>query len=319
MNGLTIARELRTRERMLMRLYRQLDREVTTGNLEDLTARLRQLQQRQLNLLADLIDELEAPLPPWSSIKLAQHVVQQGESIFLIAQKYNTTGANLLRVNPDISDPDDLRAGMTINLPIILPPLPASYFDYVVKPNDTLFQLAQRFNTTLDELIYYNSISNPDLIYPGRVLIIPYSDTQEERNRDYRRGREAIDDRVSNRELEYRSIERTSRGDYRGSIEEKLFAANTRFRLERILDNFTLDLPSAINFDDYLVVGAVEYDITEINLQQRRIKVVVRRKNAGYHLVQVAKEQFRAEGTYRIDFVTNDGQMLDRDRIDISN
>ena len=44
---------------------------------------------------------------------------------------------------------------------------------YNVVPNDTLFFIAQRYNTTVDELAQANGITNPHLIYPGQVLTIP--------------------------------------------------------------------------------------------------------------------------------------------------
>ena len=44
---------------------------------------------------------------------------------------------------------------------------------YVVQPGETLSQIAQKFNVTVNEIISINSISNPDLISPGIHLYIP--------------------------------------------------------------------------------------------------------------------------------------------------
>jgi murein DD-endopeptidase MepM/ murein hydrolase activator NlpD len=44
---------------------------------------------------------------------------------------------------------------------------------YLVQQGDTLSGIAQAFGTTVDELITTNSITNPDLLVPGIVLIIP--------------------------------------------------------------------------------------------------------------------------------------------------
>jgi hypothetical protein len=44
---------------------------------------------------------------------------------------------------------------------------------YVVQPGDTLSDIAQRFDTTVDELVRLNSIEDPDLIFPGQVLFMP--------------------------------------------------------------------------------------------------------------------------------------------------
>jgi hypothetical protein len=43
---------------------------------------------------------------------------------------------------------------------------------YIVKKGDTLWKLAKRFNTTIDDIVTVNDIENPDLIYPGQKLII---------------------------------------------------------------------------------------------------------------------------------------------------
>ncbi len=43
---------------------------------------------------------------------------------------------------------------------------------YVVKPGDTLWKLAKRFNSTIEDIAEINNIENPDLIYPGQRFII---------------------------------------------------------------------------------------------------------------------------------------------------
>lgn len=43
---------------------------------------------------------------------------------------------------------------------------------YVVQKGDTLWKLAKRFNTTIEDIVELNDIENPDLIYPGEKLII---------------------------------------------------------------------------------------------------------------------------------------------------
>jgi LysM repeat protein len=48
----------------------------------------------------------------------------------------------------------------------------ASITIYRVKKGDTLWKLAKRFNTTVDEIVKLNSIENPDLIYPNERFII---------------------------------------------------------------------------------------------------------------------------------------------------
>lgn len=48
---------------------------------------------------------------------------------------------------------------------------------YTVQAGDTLWSIAQRFGTTVDEIVALNNITNPNLIFPGQVLVIPVSAT----------------------------------------------------------------------------------------------------------------------------------------------
>ena len=44
---------------------------------------------------------------------------------------------------------------------------------YVVKKGDTVYKIAKRFGTTMEAIIAANNLRNPNLIYPGQVLLIP--------------------------------------------------------------------------------------------------------------------------------------------------
>lgn len=46
---------------------------------------------------------------------------------------------------------------------------------YTVRPGDTLWAIAARFGTTVSALAKLNNLTNPDLIYPGQVLLLPGS------------------------------------------------------------------------------------------------------------------------------------------------
>ena len=48
-------------------------------------------------------------------------------------------------------------------------------FVYVIKKGDCLSVLAQRYGTTVATLCEINNIKNPDLIYAGHKLLIPYN------------------------------------------------------------------------------------------------------------------------------------------------
>ncbi|WP_425449856.1 LysM peptidoglycan-binding domain-containing protein [Dethiothermospora halolimnae] len=56
-----------------------------------------------------------------------------------------------------------------------LPKAPLGTFTYTVEPGDTLYNIADRFNTTISNILVFNYIPNPNMLYPGQNLIIPYS------------------------------------------------------------------------------------------------------------------------------------------------
>ena len=47
-------------------------------------------------------------------------------------------------------------------------------FVYVIKQGDCLSVIAQKYRTTVATLCQINNISNPNLIYAGHKLLIPY-------------------------------------------------------------------------------------------------------------------------------------------------
>jgi LysM repeat protein len=57
--------------------------------------------------------------------------------------------------------------------PTVATPTPVPPVTYIVQPGDTLSEIAARFDVTLAALMEANDITDPTLIRPGRVLIIP--------------------------------------------------------------------------------------------------------------------------------------------------
>ncbi len=50
---------------------------------------------------------------------------------------------------------------------------------YTVKSGDTLWQIANRYGTTINEITSLNNIKNPNLIYPGQILQVLTNSTNE--------------------------------------------------------------------------------------------------------------------------------------------
>ncbi|WMJ86149.1 LysM peptidoglycan-binding domain-containing protein [Anaerocolumna sp. MB42-C2] len=98
------------------------------------------------------------------------YVVQPGDTIYTIAQKYGVSTAKLIRDN-EMPDPYMLVPGENI---IILFPDKT----YYVKEGDTLEEIAASNNITVGELLRNNPfISDMEYIYPGEELAISYNRT----------------------------------------------------------------------------------------------------------------------------------------------
>jgi LysM repeat protein len=115
------------------------------------------------------------PNPPGSCI----HVVAPGETLGLIARRYNTTVAALASIN-QIKNIKIIYVGQHIIVPGCTnpqppqpPPPPQQVRIHVVQRGETLSQIAKKYGHTTAYLAYCNGIRNPNLIYVGQRLRIP--------------------------------------------------------------------------------------------------------------------------------------------------
>lgn len=93
------------------------------------------------------------------------HVVQQNQSLYGIAQAYNTTVADIIEAN-DLPNPDNLVVGQAIVIPII-----GRY--YWVQPGDTLYSIARRFNLTVEQIASINRLQINQPLQIGMRLYLP--------------------------------------------------------------------------------------------------------------------------------------------------
>lgn len=92
-----------------------------------------------------------------------EYVVEPGDSLWLIAQRFNTTVENLMRING--LGNTLLRAGQKLQVPAAA--------TYTVQPGDTLGALAARFNTTVAALAAINGIDDPSKLRVGQQILLP--------------------------------------------------------------------------------------------------------------------------------------------------
>ena len=91
--------------------------------------------------------------------------VKRGDSLYLIANSFNTT-INRIRSLNNLNS-DTLRVGQKL---IIQSGAPSNAVQYVVKSGDTPYEIARKFGMSLDIFLTMNGLSRRSRIYPGQKL-----------------------------------------------------------------------------------------------------------------------------------------------------
>jgi len=128
-----------------------------------------------------------AAIPTSDKIDYQVHYVRRGETLSVIARKYNVSLTKLVQANR-IKNRNRLSVGQKLVIPA-----PKSYasasstkatskssppasdyakMTYTVKKGDTLGQIAENFNTSAKRIRHWNGLSYGQHIYPGQKLTI---------------------------------------------------------------------------------------------------------------------------------------------------
>ena len=106
------------------------------------------------------------------------YIVKKGDTLYSIAMANNTTVDELKKANNLTSN--ILSTGQLLKIPSAL--LPES--TYIVKKGDSLYSIANKYNTTIDELKRINNLTS-NILSIGQVLKLPsdkVSDVEKEEN-----------------------------------------------------------------------------------------------------------------------------------------
>ncbi len=100
--------------------------------------------------------------------KFYLHEVQRGETIYAIAKAYKVSVDAIAYENPDVFN--GLKPGQKIRIPLQATPYTTK--EHEVQKGETLYGIAKKYNTTIEELVQINpNVSNG--IKPGQKLQIP--------------------------------------------------------------------------------------------------------------------------------------------------
>ena len=109
---------------------------------------------------------------------LDTYIVKKGDSLYSIAQKFNTT-IGALKATNDLTG-NILQPGQILRLPnfIISNIKPGEVIIYKISKGDTLYSIAQKYGVTVNDIINYNQLANT-LLSVNQQLLIPVNQTIE--------------------------------------------------------------------------------------------------------------------------------------------
>lgn len=111
-----------------------------------------------------------------------QYVVQAGDSLGRIAEKFDRTLTEMLLANY-ISNPNDIYPGQSLTIPpknddnkqtAQVGPMRSGFYYYTVQSGDTMSQIAQRFDSTRLAILDYNDLPDQETVYRGLEVRIPF-------------------------------------------------------------------------------------------------------------------------------------------------
>ena len=98
------------------------------------------------------------------------YTVKKGDTLYGISNQFGVSVADILKVNN--IDPNKLPIGYVLNIPSVSGTNPDTTFNYIVKKGDTLYNIALKYDTTVQEIININGLKTTALSI-GQVLKIP--------------------------------------------------------------------------------------------------------------------------------------------------
>jgi membrane-bound lytic murein transglycosylase D len=116
-----------------------------------------------------------------SYVRVSKHVVKSGDSLWILARRYDTTTREIQRLNGLSST--RLHIGQVLKIPgaqkVKTKKIPQKTVAsskklkvYLVKRGDVPSEIAKRYNMPLDKFLRLNRLSNSSTIYPGQKVLV---------------------------------------------------------------------------------------------------------------------------------------------------
>lgn len=100
------------------------------------------------------------------------YTVQRGDSLYKIAQKYNTTVNDIIKLNNLTTQ------NLTVGQKLLIPSTVEVEDVYIVKSGDTLYKIAKRYNTSTEDLMKLNNLTS-NILTIGQIIKLPTTEDTE--------------------------------------------------------------------------------------------------------------------------------------------
>ena len=101
---------------------------------------------------------------------MSTYTVKSGDTLYGISNQFGVSLTDILKLN-DVN-PNVLPIGYVLNIPNITGTNPDTVFNYTVKRGDTLYSIALKYNTTVNDIVNINNLKTTALTI-GQILKIP--------------------------------------------------------------------------------------------------------------------------------------------------
>ena len=105
------------------------------------------------------------------------YVVKVGDTLYGISNQFGVSVIELANINN--VDAQNLQVGQVLTIPNSSGTNPNNMFMYTVQKGDSLYKIAMKYNTTVNDIVSLNNLKSTNLTI-GEVLRIPETYTKEE-------------------------------------------------------------------------------------------------------------------------------------------
>lgn len=178
-------------------------------------------------ILAIILCLLSCKLMTAQNIEHFKHIVQSGETLPAIADKYGMTTNQISVFNPNLSE--NVVSGQSINIPLSS----KGCINYKISSGETLYSISKRFQVSLNAIYEVNNISPETVVNVGRIIEIP---VRQKDNNAVKKGCKLMY-KVEKKETIYGICRKFN------ITEDEFIAANPQLRNEKLKKNKYVCIP----------------------------------------------------------------------------